>query len=154
MPRSEFDVGLDVGPGGAVRRWIVVRRPSVWQPPTDVYERADRLIVLVEIAGMRDQDFSVTLQGQQLIISGVRHLKAAPDCAYHQMEIRFGEFRTEVNLPRAVKRDEVSASYRDGFLRIELPFVQKQKIHIVNVNLEAEQSTDESVDESSDNSTL
>ncbi len=91
-------------------------------------------MVIVEIAGMRHNDFSVTLQGQRLIISGVRQRATRKDCAYHQLEIPYGEFRTEVSLPWPVARDEVTASYRDGFLRVELPHAPAQQIRIVTID--------------------
>jgi HSP20 family molecular chaperone IbpA len=108
--------------GGSIsQRWVIVRHTTVWHPPTDVYEQGDSLIVVVEIAGMHDSDFSVVLQGQRLIIGGARGRIAPADSAYHQLEIPFGEFRAEVDLPWTVLRDSVTASYRDGFLRVELP---------------------------------
>ncbi len=130
---------------GSLRRWMIVRHATVWHPPTDVYERQERLIVVVEIAGMRDGDFSVTLQGQTLTISGQRQRMTMEDCAYHQLEIPYGEFRTEVTLPWPVARDEVTANYRDGFLRVELPHAPAQKIQIVNVDIE--ESDDEQPEE-------
>lgn len=119
---------------GVVRRWVIVRHATIWRPPTDVFEREDRLIVVVEIAGMRHSDFNVMLQGQRLIISGVREQATFCDCAYHQLEIPYGEFRAEVSLPWSVLRDAVTASYRDGFLRVELPHAPPQKIQIVTVD--------------------
>ena len=129
------DVAGDVGM--TVRRWVIVHHATVWHPPTDVYEKENHLVVVVEIAGMRDGDFNVQLQGQRLIISGSRERPAqSADCAFHQLEIPFGEFRTEVSVPWPVARDEVTASYRDGFLRVELPHAPAQKIQIVNVEIE------------------
>jgi HSP20 family protein len=122
--------------GGVMRRWVIVRHATIWHPPTDVYEFNDRLVVVVEIAGMRDSDFNVVLQGQRLIISGVRPRTTPPDSAYHQLEIPYGEFRTEVSLPWSVSRENVTASYRDGFLRIEMPHAPAQKIHVVNIKTE------------------
>ena len=119
-----------------MQRWVIVRHTTAWHPPTDVYEINDRLVVAVEIAGMRDGDFNVTLQGQRLTISGTRRRLTDPDCAYYQLEISFGDFRTEVELPWPVSRDEVSATYRDGFLRVELPHATAQKVQIVNVDVE------------------
>jgi HSP20 family protein len=119
-----------------MQRWVIVRHTTAWHPPTDVYEINDRLVVAVEIAGMRDGDFNVTLQSQRLIISGTRRRLTDPDCAYYQLEISFGDFRTEVELPWPVSRDEVSATYRDGFLRVELPHATAQKVQIVNVDVE------------------
>jgi HSP20 family protein len=129
QPEMELDLESQVD--RMVRRWVFVRHTTVWHPPTDVYEMEDRLVVVVEIAGMRDRDFSVTLHGQQLVITGVRQRMTTADCAYYQMEIRFGEFRTEVSLPWPVLREQVSATYRDGFLRIELPRAYKQKVQVV-----------------------
>jgi HSP20 family protein len=121
------------------QRWVIVRHTTIWHPPTDVYEQGEHLIVVVEIAGMQDSDFNVVLQGQRLVISGLRQRVAATDCAYHQLEIPFGEFRAEVNLPWPVSRDDVSATYRDGFLRVELPHAPAQKIQIVNLDEENDQ---------------
>lgn len=132
---------------GTLRRWVIVRHATIWHPPTDVYESNERLIVVVEMAGMRDSDFNVVLQAQRLIISGVRQRFTPADSAYHQLEIPFGEFRTEVSLPWPVARDDVSASYRDGFLRIELPHAPAQRIQIVNVDEEETAGSPSSTDD-------
>lgn len=135
--RPESDMALE-SPDQPPRRWVVLRQSHIWRPPTDVIETADRLIVVVEIAGMRDGEFNVTLQDRRLVISGVRQRNNQERIAYHQMEVRYGEFRTEVSLPWSVGRDNVSAIYRDGFLHVELPRARNQQIHIVDVEQEAE----------------
>ncbi len=113
---------------------IVVRHSSVWHPPTDVYRTEDRLIVLIEIAGMREHDFQVVLQNRLLTVSGVRHhLGGLEDVAYHQMEIERGAFRTEIHLPWNVDRSQVNATYQDGLLRIELPRALSTAIHVLNI---------------------
>ncbi|NIP41518.1 MAG: Hsp20 family protein, partial [Aliifodinibius sp.] len=66
-------------------------RQYVWRPPTDVYENEENVYIRVEISGMKNGDFSVTLDDRVLTIRGVRTEKAEQR-AYHQMEIRFGEF--------------------------------------------------------------
>lgn len=95
----------------------------IWSPPTDLYETEDKFVVRVEIAGLHDQDFSVTLDNNFLVIYGNR-----PDIlerrAYHQMEIRFGEFNTVVALPSPVDSDQTEAEYSDGFLVVTLPKTQ------------------------------
>lgn len=98
--------------------WSV--RSSVWSPPTDVYETDEAYVVRVEVAGMRDSDFEITLENGFLQVSGTR-----PDVterrAYQQMEIRFGRFSTAVGLPSSVNMDASRAEYADGFLTITLP---------------------------------
>lgn len=100
--------------------WHVRTQSHVWSPPTDLYETEDAYIVRVEIAGMRQRDFSITLENNFLTISATR-----PDTperrAYHQMEVRFGEFSTVVVLPGAVDAEASGAEYEDGFLIISLP---------------------------------
>lgn len=101
----------------------------VWRPPTDVFETLDAVIVRVEIAGMQEENFTISLSGKFLVIRGLR-----PDVperrAYHQMEIVFGEFMSEVELPSDVLPEEVKAEYSKGFLRLELPKTQPKKIKI------------------------
>ncbi len=117
----------------------MVRHSSIWRPPTDVYETEGVLVVLIEIAGMRDADFNIVLQGRHLKVSGVRRQTVASETtAFHRMEIPRGEFRTTVYLPWNIQRDQVSASYRDGLLRIELPQANAQQIRIINVSPENE----------------
>jgi HSP20 family protein len=133
--KPEPEAGLKASAGETLPRWVIVRHSSAWRPPTDVYEHDDRLIVVVEIAGMRDSDFKVTLHSQRLIISGTRQRIPSAECAYYQLEIPVGEFRTEVSLPWAVMRDDVSAIYRDGLLRVELTRAPAQKVQVVNIDV-------------------
>jgi len=131
---AQNETALDVAAQGQTRRWVVMHQSNIWRPPTDVFELEDRLVVLVEIAGMRDGEFNVVLQDRRLMISGVRRRVVRERIAYHQMEVRYGEFRTEVSLPWPVDRDSVAATYREGFLRVELPHARNQQIHIVDVD--------------------
>jgi len=109
--------------------WRLTMRAPHWRPPTDVFETEDAFIVRVEIAGMEEDGFSIELDGRFLLIRGIR-----PDQqerrAFHQMEIRFGEFNSEIEMPAPVKPDEVSADYQNGFLKVILPKAKPQKIEI------------------------
>ncbi|MCJ7723466.1 MAG: Hsp20/alpha crystallin family protein [Anaerolineales bacterium] len=103
---------------------------NVWSPPTDMYENDDDYVVRVEIAGMREEDITVSVEeNNHLIVSGIR-----PDLperrAYHQMEIRFGKFMSTVSLPGLVDMDRVVAEYTNGFLLVTLPKKQPSRISI------------------------
>jgi len=47
------------------------------------------------------------------------------------MEIRYGDFRTEVYIPWAIIEDEIEATYEDGFLKVILPKAKAQKVRII-----------------------
>lgn len=110
-------------------RWRNGIRSHAWRPPTDVYETEEAIIVRVEIGGMQEEDFTISLAGRLLTIRGLR-----PDVperrAYHQMEIFFGEFLSEVELPGPVAAEGVTAEYKAGILRLVLPKDQPKRIHI------------------------
>lgn len=110
-------------------RWRIISRPHAWRPPTDVYETDSAIIIRVEVAGMRESDFTISLVERNLTIRGSRQ-DTTERRAYHQMEIAFGEFNTEVELPYAIISDKVEAVYRDGFLRITLPIAQPKHIKV------------------------
>ncbi len=114
---------------GSGKRWRNGVRSHIWRPPTDVFETEQAVIVRVEIAGMREDDFSISLSGDQLTVRGNR-----PDIqerrAYQQMEIFFGEFNVEVNLPAPILADKVVAEYQDGFLRLMFPKDKPKKIQV------------------------
>ncbi|MCL4246569.1 MAG: Hsp20/alpha crystallin family protein [Anaerolineae bacterium] len=105
-----------------------------FSPPTDVIELPGKLVVVVEIAGMRAGDFNVVLLEGRIIITGLRERPVREHAAYHQVEIGYGEFRVEITLPWSIDRDQVSASYREGFLQVELPRRTPVQIHVDEPN--------------------
>jgi HSP20 family protein len=102
---------------------------AVWRPPTDVYETDDSVVVVVEIAGLSEGDYTVTLSGRTLLISGERR-DPAERLAYQQMEIRHGRFRTQVHLPWALEPQGQHASYTNGFLKIILTKAQVRRVPV------------------------
>ena len=102
---------------------------SIWTPPTDVYENESSLIVKVEVAGMREEDFEVAVEDQILIIRGSRQSQNERR-AYHQMEIRYGRFEITVGLPSGVDLEGASAEYKEGFLTITFPKLRAKQIEV------------------------
>ncbi|MBN1427188.1 MAG: Hsp20/alpha crystallin family protein [Anaerolineae bacterium] len=109
---------------------LQARHSQVWRPPTDVMVDDEKLTVVVEVAGMQMGEFHVTLGSQYLTISGVRSPKGQGQVAYHQLEVRYGEFSTEVTLPWIVAEEQIIARYEDGFLKVELPRAKPHKVRV------------------------
>jgi HSP20 family protein len=123
-----LEVILVYGDAFPNRRWGLPSE-TVWQPPTDVYETDDSAVVIVEIAGLRPGDYQVSLAGRTLEVSGERRDPAAK-LAYQQLEIRYGKFRTQVQLPWALELSEQTAVYEDGLLKIVLRKAQARRVPV------------------------
>ncbi len=100
--------------------WRIRRYAHGWHPPTDLFETEHAYVVLVEIPGMQADEFDVTFERGKLTIRGNRRERRDLG-AYHQMEIAYGEFLSEVALPGAIDPDGIEALYQDGFLRVIMP---------------------------------
>ena len=127
--KSPLGMNQDSEPTDIPVRVRVAFRTHVWRPPTDVYETDDNLVIRIEVAGMREDDFSIVLDGRDLTVHGVRG-ETPERRAYYQMEIPFGEFGVEIELPRPVTASQIEAFYANGFLRIVLPKARPKKIAI------------------------
>lgn len=93
-----------------------------WIPNTDVYTTEGKLVIKVELAGMRREDLELTVEGTRLMISGQR-----PDdtrssrCKFLVLEIDYGPFECVIEVPPGYALSQAKAAYQNGFLRIEVP---------------------------------
>jgi HSP20 family protein len=96
-------------------------------PPVDVYatENPQTLHVRVEVAGLDAARTQIRLEGRTLAIEGER----SPDHGgrYQHMEISYGRFEREVELPVDVDGAHATASYRAGFLTVSLPVALRRR---------------------------
>jgi HSP20 family molecular chaperone IbpA len=132
MDRIQAEMMGLLGEPVAGQRWVVARQHKIWRPPTDVYETDDCVVVKVEIAGMAEEDFAISLDGKKLIISGIRRDPAAK-LVCQQMEILYGGFETDVHLTRAIDEDKIEATYRNGFLSVRLPKLKPRQVPVAGV---------------------
>jgi HSP20 family protein len=93
-----------------------------FEPCIDVFETREGTVVKMEIPGMKKRDIIVELEGDTLIIRGLRDdTSRGTKVSYQQMEIDYGRFERRVKIPTPIRKDAVSAHYRDGFLEVRLP---------------------------------
>ncbi len=92
------------------------------EPAVDIYETEDQVVMVAEIAGIRDQDLELEVEGSRCILRGVRKpLPQGEKREFRQVEIGHGPFQRELFLPAAVNPDAVTTVYKDGMLQIALP---------------------------------
>ena len=93
-----------------------------WRPDADVYETATTLEIVVDLAGVGEDDYEVQLFEDALVVEGRRHLPTSEEAAvYQSATIRQGPFRAEFPLAVPVDAEGVKAHYERGLLRITLP---------------------------------
>jgi HSP20 family protein len=110
------------------------RRPGAFAPRVDVYYckpeesgRGPRAIVKADLAGVDPGAVSLEISGRELIMSGSRPVRETEGRAYQQVEIPTGAFRRVIELGVEVVAEDVTATFEDGILRIELPVKVAEK---------------------------
>ena len=98
-------------------------RPARWSLVAgDVYEDGHKVVVRLEIPGLKKDDFKIEVDEDRLIVSGEKHFEQESDNGrYRTLQCAYGTFTRQVALPSLVKADEARATYVDGVLRVELP---------------------------------
>lgn len=104
---------------------FVTRRPVFslhkrpWNPPTDIYETETDIFIKMELAGVNKKDVDITLDRDILTVQGHRMEEdSSQKKNYHLMEIHFGIFKRSFKIPPHVNKDNILATYNDGFLKI------------------------------------
>jgi HSP20 family protein len=92
-----------------------------WRPPTDVFETADAVHVVMDLAGMSAESISIEVEGEMLTVCGTRPDRARGKRHYHAMEIQVGPFERRIRIGRRVDTAAIEAAYDHGYLEIRLP---------------------------------
>jgi HSP20 family protein len=117
--------------------------PRLWEPAIDVYETDNDLVVVVELAGVKEEDIEIVVDRNTFVIRGER--KVSPSSGhhiYHQMEVASGPFERSIVLPVAVEPGQTKASYRDGLVEVILPKVREKQVHKVQIKTAKQESHD------------
>ncbi len=111
--------------------------PTVWEPAIDLYETDDELALTVELAGVPEDNFQMTIDRNVFTIRGERQkvLLLGKAGVYHQMEISSGPFERSITLPEAVDAENARASYENGLVQVILPKVRKERTIRVGIKV-------------------
>lgn len=109
--------------------------PAGWEPAIDVYETDDEIVVIVELAGVKESDIEILVDRDKFTIRGERRKAVVTSVrrTYYQMEIMSGPFVRSIALPVAVDTTESKAYYEDGLVEVILPKAGKGKTHKVDI---------------------
>lgn len=108
-----------------------------WNPPVDVLEENDKILVKVEVPGIDEKDLRVTFEDGILTIAGERQFERKDDRNYHRIERAYGSFTRTFTLPRSVDASQIVANYRNGVLEVEIPKKEESRPKQIQINVNA-----------------
>jgi HSP20 family protein len=103
-------------------------------PAVDVYEDAQKVMLKLEVPGVRREDLDIRVEGRTLTVKGERKFETEEkEENFHRVERRYGSFVRSFTLPATVNTDDVKAVTVDGVLSISLakkPESQPKQIQV------------------------
>lgn len=114
-----------------LERWLPWWTAPVWSwpeeprrgwPAADVYRGDGRLVVEVELPGVRPDEVDVRVHEDRVTVRAeVRHEEGIEEEGYVRAERRYGAVFRSIPLPAPVDPAGARATYRHGVLRVEAP---------------------------------
>ncbi len=104
----------------------VTRQPERYAiPPVDIYEEADKLVVLADLPGVKKDTLSVQVEQGILTIEG----KGNRDTPGHilRREFTLVPFFRQFRITEAIDTGKIRAGIQNGVLRLDLPKAEEAK---------------------------
>lgn len=104
------------------------------QPPVDIYETPEGLVLLADMPGVGPNDLEIRLEENILTIQGRAQHAIDKEPIYREFEL--GNFFRQFELSDQVDQEKISARLRHGVLSMELPRAEKAKPKQIPVQVE------------------
>jgi len=130
----EKTVATSTGKPARADREITRAQERYIQPPVDIYERPDGLVLLADLLGVELNDLSVRLEDNILTIQAKpKHLITA-EPIYREFELV--NFFRQFELSDQVDQEKITARLNHGVLSLELAKAEKAKPRQITVQIE------------------
>ena len=109
-----------------------------WDLAIDVYDEGENLIAEVNLPGLKQEDIDVTVEDGYLRIAGSREEEKEDKDEkkhYYSKEIRRGSFERIIRLTDNIERENVTATYKNGVLKVTMPKKEKKDNGSVKVEV-------------------
>ena len=107
---------------------------AMWAPAINVSEKEDKFVAKVELPGVHDEDISVSVVGDMLIVEGEKEAESeVKQKGYSYSETSYGSFSRSIQIPSIVDADRIVANFDKGVLEIDLPKAVEVKPKKVSV---------------------
>ena len=106
-----------------------------WNPAVDLYEKDDHFEIKAELPGVDKNDIKVDLKDRVLTLSGERTSdNEVKEENYYRKERSYGKFQRVFTLPADVDSDKITAEFKAGVLRVEVPKPEEKKAKQVTIH--------------------
>ncbi len=110
-----------------------------WTPNADILEDAGRLVVKIELPGVRAEDLSLSVHNGNVRVEGEKKRPELPGPAKYDLAERgFGSFRRVIQLGVPVNTRLAEATLKNGLLRICFPKVPNRRGEAVSIEVASE----------------
>ena len=107
---------------------------SYIQPPVDIYETPEGLVLLADMPGVAPSDLEVRLEENILTIKGKAKHAIDKEPTYREFELV--NFFRQFELSEHVDREKIAARLNNGVLMLQLPRAEKAKPRQIPVQVE------------------
>jgi HSP20 family protein len=111
--------------------------PSVsWIPRVDIYEEAERFVVLADVPGVEAKDIDITADKGVLTIRGERRIEKTDSGknGYERVERTSGSFLRRFTLPESANTESITAKQTNGVLEVSIPKHPQVQPRRISVN--------------------
>ena len=106
-----------------------------WNPTVDIYDNDENIIIKAELPGIDKKDIAIDVKDGVLTLKGERSSDhEVKEEKYYCRERTFGKFERIFRLPTDVDPEKISADYKDGILKIDIPKPEEQKPKQITVH--------------------
>ena len=113
-------------------------------PPVDIYEDEHKLVLKLEIPGVRQEDLDVRMENTTLSVKGERSFESeGKEENFHRVERRYGSFYRAFTVPNTVDPQSIKAEYDAGVLRLELQKRAESKPRQIKVSVGSAKQLDQ-----------
>ncbi|MGA9177786.1 MAG: Hsp20/alpha crystallin family protein [Desulfobacterales bacterium] len=110
---------------------------SMWNgyPTVDIYDNDENIVITAELPGINKTDIVIDVKDRVLTLKGERSFdNEVKEEKYYCRERTFGKFQRAFRLPADVDPEKISADYKDGILKIDIPKPEEQKPKKITVH--------------------
>ena len=106
-----------------------------WNPVVDVYETDESYVIKADLPGVDKKDIALDVKDRILTLKGERQVdEEVKKENAHCRERAYGRFERSFRLPSHVDGDKITADYKDGVLRVEIPKPESTKPKQITVH--------------------